>query len=75
VAFIDDVVATGGSLAAALRLLRLAGAEVVGVATCLAEGSGWRHTLGADADLVRSLGRIPVFHPDGSGGLKEDWDG
>jgi hypothetical protein len=24
---------------------------------------------------VRALGSIPVFRPDGSGGLVEDWNG
>jgi hypothetical protein len=42
----------------------------------MTEGSGWRAALGADADNVRSLGSMPLFHPatDGSG-LVEDWDG
>ena len=29
--------------------------------------------LGEDAALVRTLGAMPLFHPDGSGGLVEDW--
>jgi hypothetical protein len=24
--------------------------------------------------LVRTLGSMPLFHPDGAGGLVEDWD-
>jgi adenine phosphoribosyltransferase len=64
---VDDVIATGGSIAAGLRLLRSAGAEVVGVGSLLVEADGWREPLGADADLVRTLGVIPVFSP-GPGG-------
>jgi hypothetical protein len=29
--------------------------------------------LGEDAALVRTLGAMPLFHPDGTGGLVEDW--
>jgi adenine phosphoribosyltransferase len=67
VVLIDDVVATGSSLSAALRLLRRAGAEVVGVGVILTEGNAWAEELGADAGLIRSLGRIPGFvaGPDG----------
>ncbi len=50
---VDDVVSTGSSLAAMLRLVRRAGAEVV--------GHDWKAVLGADAGLVRGLGHIPVF--------------
>ena len=61
VVFVDDVVATGGSVAAALRLIRLVGADVVAIGSILSEGDGWRDRLGDDADLVVSLGTIPVF--------------
>ncbi len=30
--------------------------------------------LGEDAALVQTLGAMPLFHPDGRGGLVEDWD-
>lgn len=73
VALVDDVVATGGSMAACLRLLRAAGAEVVSVGTLLAEGAGWSDALGADAELVRSLGRIPLFRRTDDGWV-EQWD-
>jgi hypothetical protein len=29
--------------------------------------------LGPDAALIRRLGAMPLFHPDGQGGLFEDW--
>jgi adenine phosphoribosyltransferase len=75
VAIVDDVISTGASTGAALRLLRGVGAEVVAIATLLTEGSVWRDALGDDAQLVRALGSVPVFRPDGSGGLVEDWHG
>jgi hypothetical protein len=40
----------------------------------MTEGGAWKQALGGDADLVRTLGRMPLFHPDASGGLVEDWD-
>jgi adenine phosphoribosyltransferase len=58
---VDDVVSTGSSLAAMLRLVRRAGAEVVGVGVILTEGHDWTAVLGGDAGLVRGLGHIPVF--------------
>ncbi len=57
----DDVIATGASITAALRLLRQAGAHVVGIATILTETHAWREALGADAALVHRLGHIPQF--------------
>jgi adenine/guanine phosphoribosyltransferase-like PRPP-binding protein len=58
---VDDVVSTGSSLAAMLRLVRRAGAEVVGVGVILTEGRAWVGVLGEDAGLVMALGHIPVF--------------
>ena len=43
------MIATGGSIVAALRLLRAAGADVVGIGSLLVEGTGWRSVLGDDA--------------------------
>jgi adenine/guanine phosphoribosyltransferase-like PRPP-binding protein len=74
VALVDDVVATGGSIRASLALLRAAGAEVVVIGSLLVEGADWRRVLGDDAELVRSLGRIPLFAADGVGGWQETWD-
>jgi adenine phosphoribosyltransferase len=77
VAVVDDVISTGASLLAALRLVRRIGAEPVVIGSLMTEGGAWRDALGADADNVRSLGSMPLFHPaadDGSGELIEDWD-
>jgi adenine phosphoribosyltransferase len=75
VAIVDDVISTGASTGAALRLLRGIGAEIVAIGTLVTEASVWRSSLGEDALKVRALGSIPVFRPDGSGGLVEDWAG
>ena len=75
VAIVDDVISTGASTGAALRLLRRIGADVVAIGTLVTEGSLWRASLGADAEMVSALGAIPVFRPDGAGGLREDWQG
>ena len=75
VAVVDDIISTGASTLAALRLLRRTGAEPVVIGTLMTEGSGWRSALGADADNVRALGAMPLFRPAGDGGgrLTEDW--
>ena len=75
VAVVDDVISTGASLLAALRLVRRIGAEPVVIGSLMTEGGAWRDALGADADNVRSLGSMPLFRPatDGSGDLVEDW--
>ena len=75
VAIVDDVISTGASTGAALRLLRSIGANIVAIGTLVTEASLWRTSLGEDASKVRALGSIPVFRPDGSGGLVEDWVG
>ena len=74
VAVVDDVISTGGSMRAALALLRRVGAVPVAIGTLVTEGSRWRQTLGADAAMVRSLGAIPVFHPGPQGSLEAVWD-
>lgn len=73
VGLVDDVIATGGSIVACLRLLRAAGAEVVAIGSLLTEGAGWSEALGDDAALVRSLGRIPLFRA-ADGAWAEQWD-
>ncbi|HVB70094.1 MAG TPA: phosphoribosyltransferase family protein [Acidimicrobiales bacterium] len=75
VAIVDDVISTGASTGAALRLLRGVGAQVVVIGTLVTEASVWRGALGEDATMVHALGTIPVFRPDGSGELVEDWAG
>lgn len=74
IAVVDDVISTGGSLQAALNLLRRVGGEPVAVGAFLTEGTGWRATLGDDAGLVRVLGSIPLFRVDEDGSTREDWD-
>jgi adenine/guanine phosphoribosyltransferase-like PRPP-binding protein len=61
VLFVDDVLSSGSSSAAALRLLERAGAEIVGVGAFLAEGDGWVAALSGYRDRVQTLGTIPVF--------------
>jgi adenine phosphoribosyltransferase len=76
VAVVDDVISTGASLSAALRLVRRIGGEPVVIGSLMTEGGAWRTALGADADKVRSLGAMPLFRPatDGGGTLIEEWD-
>jgi adenine phosphoribosyltransferase len=69
VAVVDDVVASGGSLAGAIALARRAGAEVVGAGVILTEAHDWEQALGPDAALIRSLAHIPQFRPRQGG-----WD-
>ncbi len=61
VAIVDDVVATGSSLAATFALARAAGGQIVGAGVILTEGHDWKEKLGADASLVQGLGHIPHF--------------
>jgi adenine phosphoribosyltransferase len=61
VAVVDDVVATGSSLAATFALARAAGGKVVGAGVILTEGHDWEKKLGADARLIHGLGHIPQF--------------
>ncbi len=67
VVVVDDVVATGSSLAGSLALARAAGADIVGVGLVLTEAHDWRPVLGADTALVTSLGHIPQFAPAAGG--------
>ncbi len=73
VAVVDDVISTGASLTSALRLVRRMDADPVVIGCLMTEGGSWKEALGEDAALVRSLGAMPLFHPDGAGGLVEDW--
>lgn len=65
VVVIDDVINTGASVLAAIRLLQRAGANVVGAVVALTEGHHWKSTLEqasiGTANCVRAIGHIPVF--------------
>jgi adenine/guanine phosphoribosyltransferase-like PRPP-binding protein len=61
VAVVDDVAASGESVAAAVALARAAGGRVVAIAVVLTEGTAWRERLGDDARLVARLGHIPQY--------------
>jgi len=61
VLLVDDVVATGSSLSAAIRLVRKAGGNLAGIGVILTEAHEWRSVLREDATLVRGLGHIPQF--------------
>jgi adenine phosphoribosyltransferase len=74
VVLVDDVVSTGGSLHAALALLRRVGAEPVAIGTLVTESGPWREALGDDALLVRSLGVLPLFRRRPDGSYAEEWD-
>ena len=76
VAVVDDVISTGASLSSALRLVRRMDAEPVVIGCLMTEGGGWKEALGEDAALVRSLGSMPLFHPDWTTAVRliEDWD-
>jgi adenine phosphoribosyltransferase len=75
VALVDDVISTGGSVAAALRLLRRVDATPVAVGALATEGGSWRAALGEDAGLVRTLGTLPLFTPLAGGGFGTRDDG
>ena len=75
VAIVDDVVSTGASTGAALRLLRSVGANVVAIGTLVTEAAVWKESLGDDAHMVRALGALPIFHPSDDGLLRENWIG
>ncbi len=75
VAIVDDVISTGASTGAALRLLRRVGADVVAIGTLVTEASLWQTALGEDAERVHALGSIPLFRPGANGELVEDWRG
>jgi adenine/guanine phosphoribosyltransferase-like PRPP-binding protein len=59
---VDDVVTSGSSIAAAIRLVRRAGAHVIGAGVILTEGHAWRTALGEDAKLIDGLDHIPQFN-------------
>jgi adenine phosphoribosyltransferase len=69
VALIDDVISTGSSASAGLRLLRGIGAQPVAIGAIVTEGEAWRATLGDDAAMVHVLSTLPMFRPLPRGGF------
>ena len=65
VVIIDDVLNTGNTMAAALKLLNKAQANLAGIVVVLTEGWNWHAKLTqldpAVPKLVRALGHIPLF--------------
>ena len=60
VLIVDDVISTGESLAAVEELVRLAGGEICGKMTILAEGDA------QERDDLIYLEKLPLFNPDGT---------
>jgi adenine/guanine phosphoribosyltransferase-like PRPP-binding protein len=65
IVIVDDVLNTGGTMTAAVRLLHHARAEVVAIIAVLTEGWDWHRALAridqALPGKVRALGHIPLF--------------
>lgn len=65
VVVMDDVINTGQTVGAAIRLLGRAGADIVGVVAPLTEGWSWYealHEIAPDIPaLVHTVGHIPMF--------------
>ncbi len=57
---LDDVISTGGSIAAVENLVKQAGGIVVGKMAILAEGDA------AERDDIIYLEKLPLFKPDGT---------
>jgi adenine/guanine phosphoribosyltransferase-like PRPP-binding protein len=76
VLLVEDVISTGGTVAAELALMKTIGAHVVGVVTAIRETRAWIDKLGAIdpsyAALVTSPIRCPLFRKTG-GGWEPDW--
>ena len=60
VVLIDDVINTGGTAAAAIRLLERSGAQAAGLVVGLTEGHAW-------PERVAAAGHIPMFRRTGGG--------
>lgn len=75
VLLVDDVISTGGSVAAQMALMRKLGAEVVGVVTAMRETRMWIDKLAAmDAAypaLVRSVIQCPLFRRTENGWIPD----
>lgn len=72
VVLVDDVINTGASALAAIRLLQKAGARVAGLVVALTEGQAWREALAVLGDgwpdKVFAVGHIPLFEAAPQGG-------
>ncbi len=66
VLLVDDVVSTGTSIAAVLRLLGKADIAPVGIAVAMEQGARWRDVL-PHPDLVRGAIRSPILEKMGAG--------
>ena len=60
IVLVDDVISTGGSIAAMEELVAMAGGIVTDRITVLAEGGA------ADRTDIKFLQKLPVFRPDGT---------
>jgi adenine/guanine phosphoribosyltransferase-like PRPP-binding protein len=71
VVLVDDVINTGASALAAIRLLQKAGAHVAGLVVALTEGQAWREALAVLGegwpDKVHAIGHIPCSKPPSQG--------
>ena len=56
---VDDVISTGGSLESLENLVKLAGGEIVGKMTILAEGDA------TERDDIIYLEKLPLFNGNG----------
>jgi adenine/guanine phosphoribosyltransferase-like PRPP-binding protein len=76
VLLVEDVISTGGTVAAELALMRKLGADVVGVITAIRETRVWADKLAAIDPaypaLVQSPIRCPLFRKSGDG-WAPDW--
>jgi adenine/guanine phosphoribosyltransferase-like PRPP-binding protein len=76
VLLVEDVISTGGTVAAELALMKKIGAEVVGVITAIRETRVWSGKLGAIDPaypaMVHSPIRCPLFRKSGDGWVP-DW--
>lgn len=58
---IDDVISSGTSMAAVLRLLDKAGVVPVGIGVAMVQGTRWRAPLGAWADRITGAIKSPLL--------------
>lgn len=71
VLLVDDVISTGTSIDAVLRLLAKAGIEPAGISVAMEQGDRWREMM-AEAHLVRGAIRSPLLKATGSGYMVAD---